>query len=606
MKLYLNFAFKAKTYVLSVCLLLLGISCKKKEEKQPILAPEEQPTDKLEKLYKEHLVMAYRYLDSITIENSTTSNKEYYVNSRTHFKKSEPILAYAEKENYKSLNAPNLLRIQEEDATDIKINQPIGYQVIEENLLSKTTDTLLLTRALSVTSNRLKLIHNNTQLQFKNHHVLWLLKDAIVRTATVGLSNFDSPVLGMSLEESAHSIQTLKNIISIYGSNFKDKNLLKQWHNELHSTIKALNTDFDTFNRYDFIKNHTNNQLHLLVKTQKDWKVKFPFELALKNDITSLFSTNTFNIGHFSDYRNDTIHLQTKTKLGKALFNDKRLSINNSMSCATCHIQEKAFTDGKRIFNKHQKRNTPTLTYASFQKSFFFDNRAGSLEGQIVGVVTNHNEFNADLVHITNVIKNDKNYAVAFDSLYTRGATDMNIRHAMASYVRSLSPFNSKFDKNINQIETTLTDQEIKGFNLFMGKAACATCHFPPLFNGTVPPYFNESELEIIGVPETKNNKKLDDDLGRYYLFKTEQRKGAFKTPTIRNIALTAPYMHNGVYDTLEEVIDFYNKGGGVGLGFNVPHQTLPFEDLDLSINEQKTIIAFMKTLTDNTSVKYD
>ncbi len=598
MNIYLNFIFKAKTYTLSVCLLLLSTSCvnNKKTEIKEL----NTKTHKLENLYGNHLVMAYQYLDSINIKNNDDTNKKYYINSRKHFKKSEPILSYIEKENYKSLNSPNLLRIQEEDPTDIKINQPIGYQVIEENLFSDSMDSLALSRALKVTSGRLKLIEHNKDLSFKDYHVLWLIRDAVIRTATTGLSNFDSPILGASLKESIYVSSTLKDILNIYQKNFKNKALLETWETELNNSIKALDTGFEEFDRYGFIKNHTNKQLELIKITQDDWGIEFPFELALKNNITRLFSDNTFNLDYFSDYKSDTTHLSTKIELGKQLFNDKRLSIKNNMSCATCHIKEKAFTDGKITFNKNLKRNTPTLTYAGLQKSFFFDNRSGSLEGQIVGVVTNHDEFNSDLQHIVNVVKKDINYSKGFDSLYKRGATDMNIRHSIASYVRSLNNFNSKFDNNINGKENNINKIEKKGFNLFMGKAACATCHFPPLFNGTVPPNFSESELEIIGVPETKENKTLDNDLGRYYLFNTPERKGTFKTPTIRNIELTAPYMHNGVYKSLEQVMEFYNKGGGVGLGFNLPHQTLPFDDLDLTDEEIQAIISFMKTLTDN------
>ncbi len=598
MKRYLNLIFKVKTYTLSVCFLLLITAClntEKKETQNSILR-----TDLLETLYRDNLVMAYQYLDSINLNNDSNQNKIFYKNSRAFFKKSEPILSYAEKENYKTLNAPNLLRIQEEDATDIKINQPIGYQVIEENLFSEDLDTLILSRAIKVTSARLKLIEHNIDLKMKDYHIIWILRDAIIRATTTGLSNFDSPVLGASLKESRYTYETLNYILNIYQDNFKNKGLLTNWKTEIKQTIETLNTDFDSLNRYTFIKNHTNKQLELLKATQDDWEVKFPFEFALNSQATRLFSNTAFNLSYFSDYKNDTIHLKTKIKLGKKIFNDKRLSIDNSMACATCHIKDKAFTDGKKTFNKNLKRNTPTLTYSGLQKSFFLDNRAGSLEGQIVGVIKNHDEFNTDLEHIIKVIKEDKNYSKAFDTLYTRGATDMNIRHSIASYVRTLNTFNSKFDNNINGKENTLTEQEIKGFNIFMGKGACATCHFPPLFNGTVPPNFNESELEIIGVPKTGKNKKLDDDLGRYNIFKTIERKGAFKTPTIRNVEITAPYMHNGVYENLEQVIDFYNKGGGGGLGFDLPHQTLPFDKLKLTEEEQLALVVFMKTLTDN------
>lgn len=598
MNIFLNLKFKAKAYTYGVCLLLLSFSCIQKEDKKVVDEGVRQK-DQLEKLYRKHLQKAYQYLDSIHINNSKEDNINYYLSSRRSFKKCEPVLSYFEKENYKSLNSPNLLRVHEEDPTDIKINNPIGYQVIEENLFAETLDTLVFNRAINVTRNRLRLIDKNTNLNFKDYHIVWLLRNAIVRIATTGLSNFDSPELGASLKESSYAYETLTEVLNIYQSNFSNKELFISWKQEIEKTQKALNTEFDSLDRYAFIKHHTNKQLSLLKETQEDWKIEYPFNFAINNNATSLFSKETFNLEYFSDYKSDTTYLKTKINIGKQLFNDTRLSIDNSMACATCHIKEKAFTDGRVTFNKNLKRNSPTLTYSGLQKSFFYDNRSGSLEGQIVGVVTNHDEFNSDLGHIINVVKKDQNYSKAFDTLYTRGATDMNIRHAMASYVRTLNTFNSKFDNNVNGKENTLTDLEIKGFNLFMGKAACATCHFPPLFNGTIPPNFSESELEIIGVPETKENKMLDDDLGRYHLFNVEARKGSFKTPTIRNISLTAPYMHNGVYNTLEEVLDFYNKGGGAGLGFDVPHQTLPFDNLNLSEDEQKAIIAFMGTLTD-------
>ena len=147
--------------------------------------------------------------------------------------------------------------------------------------------------------------------------------------------------------------------------------------------------------------------------------------------------------------------------------------------------------------------------------------------------------------------------------------------------------------------EDTFTQSEKEGMNLFMGKALCATCHFIPLTNGTVPPFFQETEREVIGVPNTSENRALDDDLGYYWKFNESLHKGMFKTPTVRNASLTAPYMHNGVYNTLEEVIDFYNKGGGGGLGFDLEHQTLPFDNLKLTDKEQRALVDFVKTLTD-------
>lgn len=578
-------------------MLFFTLSCKKKQENNEAVT---NLNEVFTSLNNDYLKEAANYLDSLNQALTVEKKRGFFKKSRKIFKTNESMLSFWDKENYKTINSPNLLRIYEEDPTDIKIKKPIGYQVIEENLFSNEIDTSALNSVVTVTKNKLLLVANNTKLTVKAHHLIWILRDEIIRVATTGLSNFDSPVLGQSLVESSYAYDGIIEIIETSKGYFTNQTLMNSFIDEIKAAQKALDSDFDTFNRFNFIKNHTHKQLKMLVEIQNDWKVEFPFKMALSNDLTTLFSNDIFNLTHFSDYRNDTIHLSTKIKLGQELFNDTRLSIKNDMSCATCHIKALAFTDGKATFSKHQKRNTPTLTYAGLQKAFFHDNRAGSLEGQIIGVVTNHDEFNTDLEHIVNVVKEDKAYSQAFDSLYKRGATDMNIRHAMASYVRTLNRFNSKFDNNINGKENTLTALEKEGFNIFMGKGACATCHFPPLFNGTVPPHFSESELEIIGVPDTKENKTLDNDLGRYYLFNVEERKGSFKTPTIRNIELTAPYMHNGVYETLEDVIDFYNQGGGAGLGFDVPHQTLPFDNLDLSEHEVEVVIAFMKTLTDN------
>jgi cytochrome c peroxidase len=141
-----------------------------------------------------------------------------------------------------------------------------------------------------------------------------------------------------------------------------------------------------------------------------------------------------------------------------------------------------------------------------------------------------------------------------------------------------------------------------------MGKAACGTCHFAPNFNGTVPPLYNESESEVLGVPENPYSKPLviDNDEGRIAAKLKEDApfyRYSFKTPTLRNVALTAPFMHNGAYKSLEDVMDFYNKGGGSGIGINVPYQTLPADPLNLNKQEMKDIISFMESLTDTSGL---
>ncbi len=191
------------------------------------------------------------------------------------------------------------------------------------------------------------------------------------------------------------------------------------------------------------------------------------------------------------------------------------------------------------------------------------------------------------------------------DEMHGDSAVSNEVRRAVAAYVRSLTSLNSRFDRYVRGEDVPYSSEERLGFNLFMGKGLCGTCHFAPLFNGTVPPAYTQTESEVIGVPSraVTRNASIDPDLGRFAITRRPTQRHAFKTPTLRNVELTAPYMHNGVYRTLEEVLDFYNRGGGAGIGSEVPNQTLPFDKLDLTTAEQRAIIAFLRTLTDTTGL---
>jgi cytochrome c peroxidase len=145
--------------------------------------------------------------------------------------------------------------------------------------------------------------------------------------------------------------------------------------------------------------------------------------------------------------------------------------------------------------------------------------------------------------------------------------------------------------------KTAMSRQELNGFNLFMGKAKCATCHYMPLFSGTVPPKYIRIETEVIGVPKSPLGKKIDPDRGAYDIVNISSLRHSFKTTTVRNAARTAPYMHNGVFKTLEEVVDFYNKGGGVGRGIKIDNQTLSADQLQLTKKETAELVAFIKSL---------
>jgi cytochrome c peroxidase len=295
-----------------------------------------------------------------------------------------------------------------------------------------------------------------------------------------------------------------------------------------------------------------------------------------------------------------------KAALGKILFSDPVLSGTGKRSCQSCHQPEKAFTDGlvkNTIIDQHEllERNTPTLINAALQPALFYDLRVNTLEDQSVNVVQSSKEMHGSMVMSVKRLWEDQKYRQMFLTSFpyedkTRIDT-FEVMNAIGSYMRSLVYLNSRFDEYMRGDKSKMNPDEINGFNLFMGKAKCATCHYMPLFNGAFPPRFAKIDAEVIGVPKSIKENVIDPDMGRYAVLKVESFRHAFKTPTVRNAALTAPYMHNGVFNTLEQVMDFYNKGGGAGLGIKIENQTLPFDSLSLTQKEQVDIIAFIKSL---------
>ena len=327
---------------------------------------------------------------------------------------------------------------------------------------------------------------------------------------------------------------------------------------------------------------------------------------AFTGTLNDLMQGNGLNPDFYTPYAAAASNTN-KIKLGKYLFYDVRLSKSNTISCASCHKPEIFFTDGLKKASNFAHggtlaRNTPTLYYAALQASQFYDQRTSTLEEQINDVMENSEEFNlADAALISKISSINEYKQLSKLAFESDTLDNFKIRNAIGSYVRSLQPFSSSFDDYIKGKDDALNAEEITGFNLFMGKAKCGTCHFAPVFNGTIPPWFPKSESEIIGIPEKAvwQNAKIDPDPGRYAINQLEELKYAFKTPTVRNTAKTAPYMHNGVYNTLDEVVNFYHKGGGLGIGIDLPFQSLPFDSLQLNNNEKKSIVAFMNALTD-------
>jgi cytochrome c peroxidase len=369
------------------------------------------------------------------------------------------------------------------------------------------------------------------------------------------------------------------------------------------------NPEFDTFNRLEFIREYL---MPLSIALEHDFLQVIDASPNLKKNkpfsgtLADLMQGKLLNPDAFTPFAASATTPE-KIALGKALFHDASLSRSNRMKCASCHDPKLAFTDARTtslgsVHSNTIRRNAPTVLYAGFQKTYFYDARSQDLENQIQRVMENPDEFNLPPADLKMKIEANSALAEQFKRAYPdkKEITAFEIRNAIAAYVRSLMPFTSKTDRYF-QGTATLTARERNGFNLFAGKAKCATCHFIPVFNGTIPPWFNNSESEVIGVPEKKvwANAEVDDDPGRFTINPLEQLRYSFKTPTVRNIEKTAPYMHNGVYHTMEEVVRFYKLGGGNGIGMNLAYQTLPFDHLQLTDKEAEDLVLFLKTLTD-------
>lgn len=277
-----------------------------------------------------------------------------------------------------------------------------------------------------------------------------------------------------------------------------------------------------------------------------------------------------------------------KIALGHMLYFDERLSLDGTVSCATCHQPEKGWSDGGPVSTgiRGQKgtRNAPTVINATYNFSQFWDGRAANLEEQSKGPLINPVEMgNPDLDAVVGRVKKIPGYQPLFEKAFGEGPTIDNIAKAIASFERTVLGGNSKFDRFQNGETTALNPEETLGKELFFGKANCTRCH--------VGATFSDSQFHNLGVGFNKPNP----DLGRYDQTKKEEDKGAFKTPGLRDVSKTAPYMHDGSQATLEEVIEFYDQGGEAN-----PHLDFNMKPLGLTGQEKKALIAFLKALDSN------
>ena len=285
-----------------------------------------------------------------------------------------------------------------------------------------------------------------------------------------------------------------------------------------------------------------------------------------------------------------------KAELGRMLFFDPILSKYLDTSCATCHNPSLGFSDGLPTANglngSPLPRNTMSLWNSGYETTLFWDGRATTLEEQMSVPLHGENEMAGSDEEILARLKEIPAYVDLFNKAYNGGADSVtieNVQSAIAAFERTLVSQDSPFDKYAAGQFDALTAQQRRGLNLFRSAATrCFECHAAPTFSN--------DNFFVTGVPELDGQVR---DAGRAAIT-SDGKDGAFKSPTLRNVALNAPYMHNGAFATLEEVIDFYSKGGGRDAGFEVDRQIVPFE---LSAQEKDDLVAFLHALTDESAL---
>jgi len=275
-----------------------------------------------------------------------------------------------------------------------------------------------------------------------------------------------------------------------------------------------------------------------------------------------------------------------KVELGKDLYYDKRISADGSVSCATCHDPKHAYTDGAEVSTgiREQKggRSAPTIINRAFSLAQFWDGRAATLEEQAKGPMANPIEMGNTHEAVVAAIQKIAGYKPLFAKAF--GSDEINIDRiamAIATFERTILSGNAPYDRYKKGDKKAMTPEQVRGMSVFVDKAKCDRCHENANF--TLNAYAN------LGV----GTDKLDPDVGRYAITKDPRDWGVFKIPTLREIEHTAPYMHDGSLKTLEEVVDFYSKGG-------IPNKNLDanMRKLDLTDQEKKDLVSFLKALS--------
>jgi len=286
----------------------------------------------------------------------------------------------------------------------------------------------------------------------------------------------------------------------------------------------------------------------------------------------------------------DNLSTSARIELGKKLFNDKRLSRTGEVSCASCHAQQFAFADPRPfsvgVAGRTGTRNAPPLFNLAWNNSFFWDGGAKTLEQQAIGPITNPLEMDMTMTEVVKRVSSDPKYAPLFRDAYGADPRPDLITKAIALFERTLVSGHSRYDRYARGDQSALNAAEKRGAEIAMGeRGECFHCHVG----------FNLTNNQFA------NNGMLTSDIGREKVTENTADRGKFKVPTLRNVALTAPYMHDGSLTTLRDVVEHYSRGGQ-----GHPNTDPTIQPLNLTAQEKNDLIAFLGSLTDDTFTRDD
>lgn len=531
-------------------------------------------------------------------------------------------LRYLEPVAYKKINGP--LPVEWETEAFEKFEKPYkregaGFTLAALYLEQEnpSRDSLLSLTAQALTALDVYDDDSITASLRDYHHFFLCNRLYLLNLAAIYTTGFECPDPDRIVPELRYMMRSVKEVYAAYDKGFPATPLSSEYHelyNRALQFAEAQPADFTQFDHFSFLRDYV-NQLYLLNQqliSRYKVRSRSMIDFSLNKKEITIFNKALYasqNVKGIFHRVTDSAALAEIDRLGKLLFYDPVLSGNNQRSCASCHKPDQYFADtlaARPVEFNHNgllPRNTPSLINASFNHLVMQDGRHTDLQRQTRAVITNPAEMGASEADVLKKVLSCDEYREGFTRLlaYTPTEKEISFEHiasALTMYYSRFSNYYAPFDEAMNR-KSAVAASVREGFNLFMSKAQCATCHFVPQFNGVKPPYAG-SEFEVLGVPSDKQYSALSPDKGRYEVNPATETLNAFRTGTLRNSRYTAPYMHNGVFATLEEVIDFYDTGGGAGHGLNVVNQTLSSDSLKLTAREKRQLISFINALNEN------